>query len=37
MTVVSFRALDAKLQHDPALLRIIGGDRLPDPTTAGDG
>jgi len=25
-----------RLQHDPALLRIIGGDRLPDPTTAGD-
>ena len=24
-----------KLQHDPALLRIIGGGRLPDPTTAG--
>ena len=25
-----------RLQHDPAFLRMLGGDRLPDPTTAGD-
>ena len=25
-----------RLQHDPAILRMLGGDRLPDPTTAGD-
>jgi hypothetical protein len=25
-----------RLQHDRAVLRMLGGDRLPDPTTAGD-
>lgn len=26
----------ARLQHDPAVLRMLGCDRIPDPTTAGD-
>jgi hypothetical protein len=26
----------SRLQHDPAILRMLGGDRVPDPTTSGD-